>query len=376
MIHTANAVRTLQAVAMTVGVALLLWSFGLPTFFRPAEAASITNASDTLSDSRPSQGSVHTIQFTLPNGMSIGQTFEVDFDSNFDSASLVVGDVSMTVDGNATTTAGSAGAGQWGVTGLGTDTLTFETPTDYGVASSGVLVLTIGSSTNTMIVNPAATTSYPIDIGGGASTMQDTGQVRVAIIDEVTVTASVDTSLTFSVSGVGSSQSVNGTSTTQASTPTTIPFGTLNINEIETLAQELSVATNAANGFTVTVEQTGDLDSSTGAVIDGFIDGSNTTTPTAWQSPSATVNQLNTYGHWGLTSDDTAISARTSQFSSNAWVSGSTTPIAVMGHTGPANGATVGVGTTTVGYQIEISALQEAGDDYDTTLRYIATPVF
>jgi hypothetical protein len=47
-----------------------------------------------------------------------------------------------------------------------------------------------------------------------------------------------------------------------------------------------------------------------------------------------------------------------------------------MGHTGPSDGFTAGQGATRVGYQIEISALQEAGDDYSTTLRYIATPTF
>jgi hypothetical protein len=83
-----------------------------------------------------------------------------------------------------------------------------------------------------------------------------------------------------------------------------------------------------------------------------------------------------TYGHWGLTSTDTAIPARSAQFASNQWVSGSTTPIAILGHTGPADGLTAGVGAARIGYQIQISALQEAGADYTTTLRYIATPVF
>ena len=46
-----------------------------------------------------------------------------------------------------------------------------------------------------------------------------------------------------------------------------------------------------------------------------------------------------------------------------------------MGHTGPANAAGVGIGTTTVGYKIELSSLQEAGD-YTTTLTYVATPTF
>ena len=47
-----------------------------------------------------------------------------------------------------------------------------------------------------------------------------------------------------------------------------------------------------------------------------------------------------------------------------------------MGNTGPADGTTAGIGAARIGYQVQISALQEAGDDYTTTLRYIATPTF
>lgn len=379
MIHTATAVRILQAVAMSVGIALFLWSTGLPSIFHSVEAASILNASDTLSNSAPSGSSVHTIQFTMPSGMTIGETFEVRFEAGFDLSGLNIGDISMTINGNSTSTSGTAGAGTWGVA-TGTPTgqdITFTTPTNYGVASSAVLILTIGSSTNTSIVNPSATTSYSVDIGGGASTAQDSGGVRVAIIDEVTVSASVDTVLTFSVSGVGNGIDANGTTTTGTSTNVSIPFGTLTAGTIYTLAQRLNVSTNAANGYTVTVEETGPLQSTTGATIDGFIDGADTYSPAAWQSPSADVTDTDTYGHWGLTSTDGTTTRDTAdEFASNEWAAPSTTPIVVMGHTGSANGVVAGYGSTTVGYQIEISALQEAGDDYSTTLRYIATPTF
>ncbi|MCD5381712.1 MAG: hypothetical protein LR017_00165 [Candidatus Pacebacteria bacterium] len=253
-----------------------------------------------------------------------------------------------------------------------------------GVASSTEITIRIGTNAvdsgtgSNQITNPSATSSYAIDIGKGASTMQDSGQVRVAIIDEVTVTASVDTSLTFTVSGVGSGATVNSspTTTAAATTNTTLPFGTLVDGVSKTLAQDLSVATNADNGFVVTVEQTGELQSSTGADINGFVDGSYTTTPTAWQSPSGTIGSLDTYGHWGLTSDDAVTPSRAAAFGANQWVSGSTTPIIIMEHTGPSDGLISGEGANRIGYQIEITALQEAGDDYTTTLRYVATPTF
>lgn len=378
MIHTARTVRTLQAVAMSVGIAILLWSTGLPTLFRSAEAASITDASDTLSNSAPSTASNHTIAFETENGLAIGQTLTVTFPVGFTMGSVAHDDVDILINGlSSTTVAGASDASNWGVTFSGS-IITFTTPTGSGVASDTPIVIRIGNHAVTsgtgvnQITNPSATTSYAINIGG---TMQDSGQVRVAIVDQVLVTASVDTHLTFTVSGVNSSSTVNGSPTTTAATSTSsaLPFGTLPINSSRTLAQDLTITTNAGSGYTVTVEQTGSLQSSSGDTIDGFIDGAYTTTPTAWQSPTALVSNPDTYGHWGLTSNDSDVLARSGpgQFGSNQWVSGSTTPIAIMGHSGP-----VLATTTRVGYQIQISALQEAGNDYQTSIRYIATPTF
>lgn len=378
MTHTARTVRTLQAVAMTVGLAIFLWSTGLPTFFRLAEAASITNASDTLSNSAPSLTSNHTLAFEIPNGMLANANFIVTFASQFDTSAVTLSDVDLSVNTVDQTLAGANGAGTWGVTGLGTDAITFQAPTDGGTASSSDMVIKIGSNATggtIRIVNPSATTSYPITITGS---MQDSGEMRVAIVDQVTVTANVDTALTFTVTGVNSSSTVNGSATTTiaTSTPTTLPFGNLPVGVSRTLAHDLAVTTNATGGYTVTVQQAGSLQSTTGATIDGFIDGTNTVIPTGWQGPSGQITFPNTYGHWGVTSEDFATFGRASEFSSDTWVSGSTTPIIVMGHDDPANGVEVGTSQTRVGYQIQISALQEAGDDYTMTLRYVATPTF
>ena len=55
MIHTANTVRTLQAVAIVAGISVLLWSTGLPALFRSAEAASVIDASKNMSRSTPAK---------------------------------------------------------------------------------------------------------------------------------------------------------------------------------------------------------------------------------------------------------------------------------------------------------------------------------
>lgn len=378
--------RTLQAVAMTVGITLFLWSTGLPTLFHTAEAAGITNASDTLSNSAPGVGSDHTISFTTANGLAVGETITLTFDDpslNFDLTGVTEDDVDIDINGNATTTAATASASEWGVDiNTTTDVITLEAPSGATgvVASSSLIEIRIGTNAVdsgtgvNQITNPSATTSYVIEIGG---TMQDTGQVRVAVIDEVTVTASVDASLTFTVTGVGSGQAVNGTTTDLTSTSVALPFGTIPTNETRTLAHDLAVSTNASNGFTVTVETTGDLTSSTGGTINTFTNGTDISSPATWSSPTGAIANADSWGHWGITSDDTVIPARAADdFLSGEFIAATTTPSAIMGHDDVADGSTSGQGATRVGYQIEITDLQEAGDDYTTTLRYIATPSF
>jgi hypothetical protein len=139
------------------------------------------------------------------------------------------------------------------------------------------------------------------------------------------------------------------------------------------MAQDLAVSTNATQGFVVTVEQSQNLQTSTGADIDGFINGAYTNTPTAWTAPTAVLGNQDTWGHWGLTSED---DLNSTEFGTDLWVAASTTPRQVFHHNGPADGVTANSGSTRVGYQVQISPLQEAGDDYTTTLTYIATPTF
>mgnify|MGYP000526981012 CR=1 FL=1 len=125
----------------------------------------------------------------------------------------------------------------------------------------------------------------------------------------------------------------------------------------------------------VTVENDGPFASANGAEIDAYRDGSYETIPTAWFAPSATPGDPTTFGHWGLTSDD-ATTTRTAEFAPDTWVAASTSPVVVMSYDGPTDGTGTGIGTTRVGYRVEISALQEAASDYSTRLRYVATPIF
>jgi len=369
-----------RGIATLLAIALVLWAVGAHMFTK-AEASNLTYVKDTLSDSAPSSVSNHTIQFLSPTGVSSGQTIVVTFPLGFNlsTSSVAFGDVDL-LEGavDETLVAAGATAAQWNAVVAG-QTLTF-TSGGAGATIAPYATVTIKIGTNAAggtnrVTNPSATTSYEFSITAGTA---DSGQTRVAIINNVLVTANVDTTLTFTVSGTNPLTTVNGSPTTTfaTSTGTTLPFGTLASGVSKTLGQDLTVATNARNGYVVTVEQDANLQSSTGADIDGFIDGAYTNTPAAWVGPSNNINNENTWGHWGLTTDDATLLGQGLDFAANQWVAASTTPRAIMAHNGPADGTTDDIGAARVGYQIQITALQEAGDDYSTTLTYIATPTF
>ncbi len=351
---------THRVVAMLVACAVLLWSVGAYT---TAQAANLIEISDTLTDSGPSAQSGHFFSLEIPTGstVSITDDYVITFPSGFTGVSSVVsGNLTVRKNGGAPIAIGNFVAGA--------QTLTFD-----NASSTAGDVITVQLASG-VVTNPASIDSYEFTV---TTQNGDQGRTRVAIVDYVTVTAEVQTVFDFVISGLGTTTAINGTSTTGSTTATEIPFGVLAVNSIYTMAQQLNVTTNAANGFVVTVEQDGNLRSSTGADIDGFIDGAYTNTPTVWAAPTNSLLLENTWGHWGLTSDDATLNG--GEFTSaggDKWVAASTTPRQVFSHNGPADGTTQNYGLAKVGYQVQISPLQEAADDYTTTLMYIATPTF
>ncbi len=370
MFRTETTVEMLKPIATIVGLAIILWSLGLPSLSF-VEAANLTDVRDTLTDSAPSAVSNHTIEFVTPTGVPNTQDIVIDLTS-FDLSYIGEEDIDLLINDVNRTNA------DWSVaTTANTITISIDTGSIAVGASTTILIglnATNEGSPNTRIANPAGEGSYPIGITAGTA---DSGETRVVILTAVEVTATVNTIFTFEVSGVNAGGTVNGETITGSTGSTSIPFGVLDDTSATTSAQLLTVGTNAANGYVVTVQTDTPFWSTTGAIIDGFQNGSNTNTPTTWSSPTGLVASPNTWGHWGVTSDDSDIDSRgVDQFGTSEFIAASTSPREIMQHDGPVNGAGVGVGTTTIGYKVEISALQEAADDYSTTLTYIATPTF
>lgn len=128
-----------------------------------------------------------------------------------------------------------------------------------------------------------------------ASTVIDETLVKVGVIDAVRVSATIAPQLTFKITGVASAQSKCGQTTDATTTPLAIPFGELSIGYYTDLAQVLTVTTNAANGYQVTVAENDQLgkdggacatdgSGSTSCIVDALMSGLTHTTSAEWDA--------------------------------------------------------------------------------------------
>ncbi len=175
-----------------------------------------------------------------------------------------------------------------------------------------------------------------------------------------TVIGVVDLSFNFTV--VGRASACNGQSATgfqTSASSTSVVLGHLNVSVIGGGAQDLSVSTNAASGFTVYLKTTGTTPNafrtSSGATV-ADVSGTHA-------SPSASP-AAGTAG-FGYTTDDATIA-----FGSNKWAKLTTADDTVM-----VAGAGVTSKSTCTGFQATVASSTTAGS-YITPIVYTAVPNF
>ncbi len=357
-------INKLIVLGLTITMLSLYGNFVLPQMAQAVD--SIRDASDTLSDSDLSAAGVtHTFEFLTTTAIDAGGKIEVTLHSDF---SIITNDADINCD-----TGGSAS---------GSSTRVAICTYAAGLSASTTRTITVAN-----ITNPATDGDRRMDIKtyNAAGTLLDRVGVMVYIVSDVLMTATVDPTLDFVISGVNAgSKSVNGIACSATTTATSTPFGTLVVNATTTVCQKLNVTTNADDGYVVTVEEDQELTSDSGSNINSFDNspnGTGSTTVHTWVSPTNTLDAYHTYGHMGVTSDDQDL---TTYGYSDFYHSGgtaqyagfnSTDPITIMHHTGPSDGSTQNIGEAFVAYSAEIASLQEAGD-YENTLTYIVTPTY
>ena len=339
---------------------LVLFLGYFPNYTAQPQSATLSTGSLSLSDSRPSTTSV-TYTHTFSNvTLSATKCIKVQFNT--------AADMSGTVPTGLTTTGGAFSAtsnyiptpASWtGVfTTNGTVTITFATGETPAGASGRTVVLTgitNGSTADTAYYAKLSTFNN-IDC---ATSPLDNGTVALIFTSGQSVSATVDPSLSFTIALVGSGQTVNGATTTAASTTTTIPFGALSTGSNKILAHDLTVGTNANSGYTVTLKYTGVLTNGSYNI-------------TNWSGTNAAPTTFSAAGteSFGYTTEDAVLgTGTTNRFTTGKWAAFTTSPLEVA-----YNDSAVSQ-TIRTGYQVGISSTTSAGS-YTTTVVYTATPTY
>lgn len=317
---------------------------------------------DTLSNSLTGNDSKHTVHFnSLSYNLVTNGSIKITFASEFDLSRVTAGDV-VTIGGDV----------DWGTPVINATNKTVLIPfagdLDF---NDGMITITIGK--DHFILNPENLGTYMLSLStyndqAGSGTPVDTYYAYVFLTHEVVVTATIPSELTFSLSGVETDVTVNSDATNILSTSSSVDFGELTANEPKIAATSLSVASNATNGYVVTIQTTRNL-SSENFEIDNFI-GTNGN-PIAWNSPLGGI-----HGWWGYTTTDFTLSGGTmDRFGGGKWSGLSSASAEVMSFDGPTNGSFNGQGFAMVGYKIEINEFQASGY-YSTEIVYVCTPSY
>ncbi len=305
-----------------------------PTF---AYAAAVSSYSDALSTIKESVAANHTITFTINDTWSATETLSVDFPDTFVTTGFVnsddndfdISDDAVDVE---VVVSGGCAANKIEITTVNTSTDTFTFTLCSGstaIASSSVIVIEIGTNAgdngtgDTQITNQTATenNSDAIETLGGNFGGSGTAALEIVGDNAAVVTATVDPRITCTFANLTPTfASLTGPVTT-ASGNTTI-----------------TITTNAANGFNLTVRDVG-----------------NTTNPGLYKSAGSTY----------------LIGSADSSFSNTATLSTDVDGFGIQGSTSGGSGGTVTIAARYNQTSNDVGGLELT----DTQLAFATAPV-
>lgn len=254
-----------------------------------------------------------------------------------------------------------------------------------GTGETGTIIIGTG---NTMMINPSSSNSisqegsanifsYLLRQLDSSSQLVDQVQGKLALVESVRVTATIDPSITFMIDSigatdVGSTACGSGTTLSPGAAYTTgdqVIFGSLALSAFNQLAQRLSCVTNAPGGYVVTVHENGVMKNiNTATTIPDTLCNGGGCTPssaTVWNTVSGTRSEF------GYT--------MTNIGSSIPFVAGNFKPFGI----GSANAQKImertvlpgGIESAYLCYRLSVTTSQEAGD-YEGKVVYTATATF
>ncbi|CAN5130053.1 hypothetical protein BH11PAT4_BH11PAT4_1250 [soil metagenome] len=371
---TMTIFRKVVSAALSVSTALALTGFNLAT---PVLGSQLKNASVTLSDPRPSQSGVsHTISFAIATGGNFGGIKFLY--SNTASGTSVPTSLSTAAAAVGLVTIPGADTGNWGTPNVSTlGTIIIDRTTQATVSTNDVITFRIDGMVNSSqaAACDAITNSDScwIQITTYSDVLHvvpvDTTTTTYTVTDSVTVSATVDPILTFTVAGVASGSlagfdSNAGAGTAVTSTSTTLPFGNVTVGTAKMAMHQLNTQTNANSGYFVYgkfITSTGDVMNGTAVPannIDKFTASSASwASPQTWAAPTGTAANVNSA--WiGVRTTDTDISGFnvSNRYGPPDVLGDSGSGKAVMSSTTPDNGTTPHYVT----YKIQANAFQPA----------------
>lgn len=368
-----NKIRTFAQIWLSAITIVSVVVINLPL----AGAATITVASDTLTSIKASTAADHSITFAIPGGVGDFTTADsiiIDFpassftqsgtwattDFTFnDGAARTISAVEATATPNRAVVGCVDGAANVGVeidtTAADVSFRIVPCGASFTANTSGTITFGIlGTGAGGVFTNPAAASYITIigrdDLNNGSN--DDTVNIAVRIVSaantEVSVTATVDPTLTFSLGAA------------------TVALGTLSTSSTASGSHTAIIATNGASGFTLTYNG---ATLTSGANTITAMGAANTSTIGSEEfginlkantTPSVGANVVQTSG----TCNTSANYATADNF---AYFAGATTTMA--------SAAAPADCTYTVSYIANIAPTTEAGS-YATTVTYVGTGLF
>jgi len=362
----------------------LVFSYSVIGIDKSEAATAVTLAKLTLADSRTTNATGdYTLTFTQSSSTTI-KCVKVVFATTATGSTLPTGMDTSTSEANVATGWAGLTEENWTIASTVDGTITWTYATGTAPASGNVTMVFDG------ITNPSSTaTAYAqistFDNVDCASSDIDTGVAAVAYFPAVTVSATVSESLSFAVTGVsngdcdGSFNSAADLGGPANTTATAIDFSTLAaINTFYHGCQDLTVSTNAEDGYTVTLHELTSLMSGALTINEstGDDDLMDFDTSSAWQT------EANNAGFGYACDDQTGTDCTQAAETTYLAVpcigddascdpgSGGEAAQSIMTNAGP-----VDANVSRIEYKLTIDGTQEPGD-YTNTLMYIATPTF
>ncbi|MFH2085860.1 MAG: hypothetical protein ABII21_03705 [bacterium] len=230
----------------------------------------------------------------------------------------------------------------------------------------------------------ATAETYPVIIKNydNNDLVVDQSTAQIALIESVRVTATVDPTIGFSITGVDTGTTTCGATpdidtTTGTNAPLAVPFGTMVLNTFKDASHKLTVSTNAASGYVVTAAENDQLSKDglgVTTIPDTDCDGEDCTisSDTEWVTSTDNgfgysldnVDAAYINFEWDDTTPTTGFSAR--PFA----VLGTDTPTTLFYSDTVANAEDI-----YVCYRLGVGATQASGD-YENQITYTATGTF